>query len=77
MCVNDKGLYQKLHRGVVFDKIKRNDGYFQYGVYLYDIKLVSRIKTLEDIDNYTECNFNLFLFSSEESFKKKIKLLIV
>ena len=43
MCTNHEELYQKTHKGVVFDKIKRNDGYFQYGVYLYNIKLVSRI----------------------------------
>ena len=77
MFSNHEHLYQKTHKGVVFDKIKRNDGYFQYGVYLYDTKLVTRIKMLNDVDNYTEHPFNIFLFRKEDSFKKKIKLLLV
>jgi hypothetical protein len=74
MCITHHDLYQKSHRGVIFDKIKRNDGYFQYGVYLHDIKLVSRIKILNDIQNYTEHDFIIYLFQNEDSFKKKIKL---
>lgn len=77
MCTNHKELYEKTHTGVVFDKIKRNDGYFQYGVYLYETKLVSRIKMLNDVDNYTEHNFKIYLFRNEECFKKKIKLLLI
>lgn len=77
MCSNHEELYQKTHKGVVFDKIKRNDGYFQYGVYLYDTKLVSRIKMLNDVDNYTEHYFQIYLFRKEACFKKKIKLLLI
>ena len=77
MCTNHEELYQKTHKGVVFDKIKRNDGYFQYGVYLYDIKLVTRIKMLNDVENYSELMFNIYLFRNEDCFKKKIKLLLV
>ena len=77
MFTNHEELYQKTHKGVVFDKIKRNDGYYQYGVYLYDTKLVTRIKMLNDVDNYTEHEFNIYLFRKEDSFKKKIKLLLV
>jgi hypothetical protein len=77
MCTNHKGVYEKLHKGVVFDKIKRNDGYYQYGVYLYETKIVSRIKMLDDVDNYSEHEFKIYLFTKEASFKKKIKLLLV
>ena len=77
MCTNHEELYDKTHKGVVFDKILRNDGYYQYGVYLYDTKLVSRIKMLEDVENYTEHNFQIYLFRNEECFKKKIKLMLI
>jgi exoribonuclease R len=77
ICTEDKSLYEKVHKGVIFDKIKRNDGYFQYGVYLYDIKLVSRIRTLEEFSNYSEENFKIYLFNDEANFKKKIKLSLV
>ena len=77
MCSKNSDLYQKKHDGVVFDKIKRNDGYFQYGVYLYETKMVTRIKMLADVDNYTEHQFYIYLFRKEDCFKKKIKLLLV
>lgn len=70
-------LYHRSHKGVVFDKIKRNDGYYQYGVYLYELKMVSRIKALDEIDNYSERDFNIYMFTGEGSFKKKIKLQLV
>ena len=77
MCTTHNELYQKKHRGVIFDKIKRNDGYYQYGVYLYEMKMVSRIKVLDEIENYSERDFNIYLFTGEGCFKKKIKLHIV
>lgn len=77
VLTNNQTLYERPHRAVVFDKIKRNDGYFQYGVYLYEIKMVTRVKMLADVDNYTEHDFILYLFRREEDFKKKIKLLLV
>ena len=76
MFTNHEDLYQKQHHGVVFDKIKRNDGYFQYGVYLYNLKMVTRIKMLNDVENYTEHFFKIYLFRQEDTFKKKIKLLL-
>jgi hypothetical protein len=76
MCSNNEELYQKKHDGVVFDKIKRNDGYYQYGVYLYDTKMVTRIKMLSDVENYSEHKFYIYLFRKEDCFKKKIKLLL-
>ena len=77
MFTNHEELFEREHRGVVFDKIKRNDGYFQYGVYLYDVKMVTRIKMLNDVNNYTEHNFQIYLFRQEDTFKKKIKLLLI
>ena len=74
VCTKNTELYQKSHKGVVFDKIKRNDGYFQYGVYLYGIKLATRIKILKNIENYSEHHFEIYMFQKESSFKKKIKL---
>jgi hypothetical protein len=76
LVTNNEALCEKTHKGVVFDKIKRNDGYFQYGVYLYDTKIVSRVKMVDSVENYTEHLFNIYVFKKESSFKKKIKLVL-
>ena len=62
------------YKGFMFDKMERNDGLYQYVVYLPDLKLVSRIVVTNNIDNYAEHTFTLYLFHDEERFKKKIRI---
>jgi hypothetical protein len=65
---------EKEYDGYVFDKILRNDGLFQFMVFLPELKLSSRITLRDNIDNFENKKFKLFLFNDEESFKKKIRL---
>ena len=74
LCVNDPSVMEKEYEGYYFDKIERNDGLFQFIVYLPQIKLSSRVTTRENLDNYTKSRFKLYLFNNEEKFKKKIRL---
>jgi hypothetical protein len=43
-------------------------------VFLPELKLSSRITLRDNIDNYENKKFKLFLFNDEENFKKKIRL---
>jgi hypothetical protein len=65
---------EKEHDGYLFDKILRNDGLFQFMVFLPELKLSSRITLRDNIDNFENKKFKLFLFNDEASFKKKIRL---
>jgi hypothetical protein len=65
------------YNGYLFDKISRNDGLYQYIVYLPKLKLSSRITLRDDYDNFINKNFKLYLFDDEEKFKRKIRLNIV
>ena len=58
----------------LFDKINRNDGLYQYIVFLPELKLSSRITMRDNFDNFTSKKFKPFLFDDEEKFKKKIRL---
>jgi hypothetical protein len=64
----------KEYDGYIFDKILRNDGLFQFMVFLPELKLSSRITLRDNIENFENKKFKLFLFNDEESFKKKIRL---
>jgi hypothetical protein len=64
----------EIYRGVVFDRVDKNDGTFVYMVYLEGIKFVSKIICNQVIENYTPCDFQMFVFEDEYSLKKKIKL---
>ena len=74
ICSNDPQIMDKKYEGYAFDKLPRNDGLYQYVVFLPDLKLTSRITMRENIENYKKCMFKLYLFLDEENFKKKIRL---
>ena len=66
-----------IYDGYCFDKLVRNDGLFQYIVYLPELKMTSKITVRENMDNYTARQYKLFLFNNEDKFKKKIRLHLV
>ena len=66
-----------IYDGYCFDKLVRNDGLFQYIVYLPELKMTSKITVRENMDNYMARQYKLFLFNNEDKFKKKIRLHLV
>jgi len=74
LCHNNPEVMEKEYNGYLFDKIYRNDGLYQYVVFLPDLKLSSRITLREEFDNFIDKKFKLFLFNDEEKFKRKIRL---
>jgi exoribonuclease R len=71
---NKESLESKIYDGYVFDKIQRNDGMFQYIVYLHEVKMVSRITLRENRENYEKMLFKVYLFEDQDNLKKKIRL---
>ena len=74
LCEVNPEIMDKLYQGFMFDKLKRDDGLFQFVVFLPELKLSARITTRDDINNFDENKFKLYLFKNEEKFKKKIRL---
>ena len=74
LCHNNPEVMEKEYDGYLFDKINRNDGLFQYIVFLPELKLSSRITMRDNIDDFSCKKFKLFLFNDEEKFKRKIRL---
>jgi RNB domain len=77
LCHNNPEVMAKDYTGYLFDKIYRNDGLYQYIVFLPDLKLSSRITLREDLENFSSKKFNLYLFNDEEKFKRKIRLQLI
>jgi exoribonuclease R len=74
LCHNNPNVMEKEYDGYVFDKITRNDGLYQFVVFLPELKLSSRITMRENYDNFDCRKFKLYLFNDEEKFKRKIRL---
>jgi exoribonuclease R len=62
------------HSGVVFDKVIRTDATYSYMVYLTQLRMVSRVNSIEELHNYQTYSFRLFLFQDEENIRNKIRL---
>lgn len=74
LCHNTPEVMEKKYNGYLFDKINRNDGLYQYMVFLPELKLSSRITLRENFNNFENKNFKLYLFNDEEKFKRKIRV---
>jgi exoribonuclease R len=77
LCNNKPELLDKNYDGYIFDKIIRQNGLYQYIVFLPELKMNSRITIRENIENYDLRKFKLYLFNNEEKFKKKIRLQLI
>lgn len=73
-CISSPEILQGVHDGVVFDKHMKSDGTYTYMVYLHQIRVLSRINTLENLHNYGAYQFNMFVFEDETHIHKKIRL---
>jgi len=74
LCQNNPDVLEKEYDGYLFDKIYRNDGLYQYVVYLPELKLSSRITLRDNYENFLSKKFKLYIFNDEEKFKRKIRL---
>jgi exoribonuclease R len=74
MCYNSPETLEKVYEGYCFDKLLRNDGLFQYIVFLPELRLTAKITIRDNLENYEKQFYKLFLFHDEEKFKKKIRL---
>jgi hypothetical protein len=77
LCNNNPDVMTKKYNGYLFEKMLKNDGLYQYIVFLPDLKLSSRITMRECVSNYECKRFKLYLFNDEEKFKMKIRLQMV
>jgi len=74
LCINKPETMNIVYNGCIFDRIYRNDGLFQYMVYIHDIKMLARITYKEKMKNYSIGRFKLFVFTDESTLKKKIRI---
>jgi exoribonuclease R len=76
-CFNKPETLEKTYDGYCFDKLVRNDGLYQFIVFLPELRLASRITMRDNLENYEKRQYKLYLFNNEEKFKKKIRLQLV
>jgi len=76
-CYNDPNIMETIHEGVLFDKVVKTDGIINYMVYLEKIKLLAKVITEVNMENYSKQKFKLYLFEDEDKVKKKIRVQLI
>ena len=71
-CTKNPEIMDKKYEGYIFDKVKRNDGLYQYLVYIPELKMLNKYTSRYDHTNYSKHYYGLYLFEDEDNFKKKI-----
>jgi len=77
LCKTNQEVMKVEHKGILFNKecVEYNgSSFFQYNVYLEDIKLLSFFKTKENLPEYLTGNFKIYMFDDEDKIHKKILL---
>ena len=65
------------YEGVMFDKMLRNDGSYQFIVYLPKLRLNLRVNLHKEYPNFEKHMFKLYLFEDEENLRRKIRLHLI
>ena len=74
LCVKQPDALDQKYMGYVFDSIQRNDDLYQMSVYLPAINMVTHYISKDIIPDYTQLDFNLYLFVNQDTLKKKIRI---
>ena len=74
ICVEENREKEKKYDGFIFDKMERNDGLYQYMIYLPEIKMVNRLIARQNKHCLHNYKFKLFTFVDESNFKQKIRV---
>lgn len=72
--VNKNGCPQEFS-GILFDRTAVSARY-EYAVYIEELKMFSRIKLEDHIENFTKSQFRIFVFEDEDRLCRKIRLQI-
>jgi len=63
-----------IYNGIIFDRNPLNNGFYEYAVYIGEIKMFSHIKIQEYFENMSETTFCIFIFTDSDTLSKKVRI---
>ncbi len=73
LCTTNVELLNDLHDGYIIEK-NQEDTIYNYMVYLYETKMIVKMKNILDLPIYSNHKFKIFVFNDENSLKQKVKV---
>ena len=70
-------VFGKQFRGVIIDSFIVDYGFYEYTVYLEELKLLAKVRSADLVDVHSVAMFAMFLFDDEDKLYKKVRLQMV
>lgn len=67
----------KQFHGVIIDSCEIDYGFYEYTVYLEELKLLAKVRSADLADVHSVATFSMFVFDDEDKLYKKVRLQIV
>ena len=74
LCSRNPDICNRKYRGCIFDKLEHHSGLYQYIVYISELKIVSRITCREDMKEYSNAMFAIYLFQDQDKLRQRIRV---
>lgn len=72
-CIKEPEIMEKRYHGYIFDVMDRNDGLFQYVVFIQELKMINKFICYHKLEKFTKYIFRIYLFEDEDSLKQKVR----
>ena len=76
-CVNYPDITTAHHEGYIFDVMERNDGLFQYVVFLNKINLINKFISYKKLEKYSKQMFKVFLIEESDTLRQKVRFELI
>jgi len=76
-CINYPQITNSQYEGYIFDVMKRNDGLFQYIVFLTGINLITKFISYKKLEKYSKQIFRVFLIEESHTLKQKVRCEVI
>ena len=72
-CVLEPEVLEREYSGYIFDVMSRNDGLYQYIVFISELKLVNKFISYHKLEKFSKHEFKLYLFEDKDNLKQKVR----
>lgn len=76
-CVNYPNITNAQYDGYIFDVMERNDGLFQYIVFLNKLNIMNKFISYKKLEKYSKQKFKVFLIEEFDTLKQKVRFEVI
>jgi len=74
LCYEDETIKNTIYEGYMFDKIERNDGLYQYMVYINELNMTNRLTSRYNVEVNSVQKFKIYIFMDEIRLRQKVRI---